>query len=145
MNERVVIMIHVFCNKRGSGKTKALIGKANQIALESKGDVVYIDDDSRHIFDLHRKIRFISTEDYNLKDSNCFYGFLCGILSEDYDIDTIFIDGLFNIVNGDMKDAAHLFFDMEKLAKKVNVNFYININHEESEVPEFIKEYLAIA
>jgi DNA polymerase III delta prime subunit len=40
-------MIHVFCNKRGSGKTKALINLANEKVLESKGHVVYINDDKR--------------------------------------------------------------------------------------------------
>ena len=41
-------MIHVFCGKRGSGKTKALINMANDSIQEAKGDVVYIDDDKRH-------------------------------------------------------------------------------------------------
>jgi DNA polymerase III delta prime subunit len=136
-------MIHVFCNKRGSGKTKALINMANEKILQTKGDVVYIDDDNRHLFDLDRRIRFISTKEYNLKDYNCFYGFLCGIISEDYDVDTIYIDGLFNIVQGNISDAAHLFFDLEKISKEYNIEFYINVNHEENEVPEFIKKYVA--
>ncbi|MCM8711853.1 hypothetical protein M2651_12610 [Clostridium sp. SYSU_GA19001] len=136
-------MIHVFCNKRGSGKTKALINLANDRALESKGHVVYIDDDKRHLFDLNRNVRLIAAKDYCLKDYNCFYGFLCGIISEDYDIDTIFIDGLSNIVQGNIRDAAHLFFDLEKISQENNVEFYININSEEAEMPEFIKKYVA--
>lgn len=135
-------MIQVFCNKRGSGKTKALINMANEKALANKGHIVYVDDDKRPIFDLSRKIRFISTCDFCVDDYNSFYGFLCGILSEDYDIDTIFIDGLFNIVKGKLQDAAHLFFSLEKLEKQYNVNFYININEDES-IPEFIKKYVA--
>lgn len=136
-------MIHVFCNKRGSGKTKALINLANDKILNTKGHVVYIDDDKRHLFDLDRSIRFIATNEYSLKDYNCLYGFLCGIISEDYDVDTICIDGLFNIVQGNIKDAAHLFFDLERLSSEYNVEFYININHEEQEVPEYIKKYVA--
>lgn len=136
-------MIHVFCDKRGSGKTKALINMANDAILESKGNVVYIDDDKRHIYDLDRRIRFISTEEFTVKDDKCFYGFLCGIISEDYDIETIFIDGLFNIVQSDISHAAHLFSDFEKLSQKFNVEFFININSEDKEVPEFIKKYVA--
>ncbi|MCM0646812.1 hypothetical protein NBE98_00310 [Clostridium swellfunianum] len=136
-------MIQVFCNKRGSGKTKALISMANEKVANTKGHVVYIDDDRRHLFDLDRNIRFIATDAYKLKDYNCLYGFLCGIISEDYDVDTIFIDGLFNIVRGDIKDAAHLFFDLEKLSQENNIEFYISVNHEDIEVPEFIKKYVA--
>lgn len=135
-------MIQVFCNKRGSGKTKALINMANEKVNSSRGNVVYIDDDKRPIFELDRKIRFISTVELGVNDYNSFYGFLCGILSEDYDIDTIFIDGLFNIVNGKLQDAAHLFFSLEKLEKQFNISFYINVNEEEA-LPEFIKKYVA--
>lgn len=136
-------MIQVFCNKRGSGKTKALIDLANVKAVESKGDVVYIDDDSRPLLQLDRKIRFITTDEFNLKDYESFYGFLCGVISEDYDIDNIFIDGLFNIVNGEISDAAHLFSMLEKLCQKYNLNIFMNVNNEKSDIPEFMKKYVA--
>lgn len=135
-------MIHVFCNKRGSGKTKALINLANEKVLTNKGHIVYIDDDRRPLLELDRRIRFIATNEFYLKNQESFYGFLCGILSEDYDIDTIFIDGLFNIVEGNLHDAAHLFCLLEKLMKNSNVDIYININGDK-EMPDFIKKYVA--
>jgi hypothetical protein len=136
-------MIQVFCDRRGAGKTKALINMANSKVINSKGNVVYIDDDNRPILELDRRIRFVSTDDYDLKDYNSFYGFLCGMLSEDYDIETIYIDGLFNIVSGNVSDAAHLFLSLERLSQKFGIEFYININHENKELPEFIKKYVA--
>lgn len=136
-------MLHVFCDRKGSGKTKALIGYANEEVSSSKGNVVYIDDDNRPLFHLDRRIRFVSTDQYELKDCTDFYGFLCGILSQDYDIGTIFIDGLFNIVDGTLDDAAHLFSKVEKLSQKHNVNFYLNINFEKDIIPEDIKKYVA--
>lgn len=135
-------MIHVFCNKRGSGKTKALISLANEKILESKGNIVYIDDDRIPLLQLDRRIRFIATCDFNLKKQESFYGFLCGILSEDYDIDTIFIDGLFNIVEENLQNAAHFFYLIEKLSSENNVEFYININAD-NEMPDFIMKYVA--
>lgn len=135
-------MIHVFCNKRGSGKTKALISLANEKVLTNKGHIVYIDDDRRPLLELDRRIRFIATNEFYLKNQESFYGFLCGILSEDYDIDTIFIDGLFNIVEGNLHDAAHLFCLLEKLMENSNVDIYININGDK-EMPDFIKKYVA--
>ncbi|AKA71647.1 MULTISPECIES: hypothetical protein [Clostridium] len=135
-------MIHVFCNKRGSGKTKALINLANEKVLTNKGHIVYIDDDRRPLLELDRRIRFIATNEFYLKNQESFYGFLCGILSEDYDIDTIFIDGLFNIVEGNLHDAAHLFYLLEKLMESNDVDIYININGDK-EMPDFIKKYVA--
>lgn len=136
-------MIHVFCNKRGSGKTKKLINLANEKASIGRGHIVYIDDDKRPISQLDRAIRFIVTSDFNLKKQESFYGFLCGILSEDYDIDTIFIDGLFNIIEGNLQDAAHLFYAIEKLSEEYRVSFYISINEEDESIPEFIMKYVA--
>lgn len=135
-------MIHVFCNKRGSGKTKALINLANEKVLTNKGHIVYIDDDRRPLLELDRRIRFIATNEFYLKNQESFYGFLCGILSEDYDIDTIFIDGLFNIVEGNLHDAAHLFYLLDKLMESNDVDIYININGDK-EMPDFIKKYVA--
>ncbi len=140
-------MINVFCNKRGSGKTKALIQLANEKVHEAKGHLVYIDDDRRPMYDLDRRIRFISTEDFELKDYHGFYGFLCGILSENYDVDTIFIDGLNNIVSCSLEDMAHLFFKLEKITKEHSVNLYVNMNCDSvgEEIPDFIKKYLCAA
>ena len=136
-------MIQVFCGKRGSGKSKALINMANNRVLESKGDVVFIDDDNRPMLQLDRRIRFVATDEFGIKDYNSFYGFVCGMLSSDYDIETIYIDGLFNIVSGSITDAAHLFLSLERLSKNYNLNIFINVNHEDAEVPEFIKKYVA--
>lgn len=137
-------MIQVFCNKRGSGKTKKLIELANSQCDLINGNIVYIDDDSRPMYSLKRKIRFITTEDFQLKDFESFYGYLCGILSGDYDIEQIYIDGLSNIIAGDLPDAAHLFFKLDYLSEQFNVDFFININEESfDEMPEFIKKYVA--
>ncbi|WML36123.1 hypothetical protein [Clostridium sp. OS1-26] len=135
-------MIYVFCNKRGSGKTKALISLANEKLEVGKGNIVYVNDDKRPMFQLNRGIRFISTEGFNLKKQESFYGFLCGIISEDYDIETIFIDGLFNIIEENLQNAAQLFCLMEKLSVESGVDFYINVNGD-NEMPEFIKKYVA--
>ncbi|EDS78481.1 conserved hypothetical protein [Clostridium botulinum C str. Eklund] len=136
-------MLHIFCDGKGTGKTKSLIESANKMAINSKGNVVYIDDDNRPIFQLDNKIRFISTEEYDLKDSNHFYGFLCGILSQDYDVSVVYVDGLFNIIEGRIDNTAHLFSKIEKLSHKYDVDFYFNINIERHKVPEFIKKYVA--
>ena len=136
-------MIQVFFNNRGSGKTKDLINLANEEAHSCKGNVVYIDDDERPLLELDRKIRFITTKKFMLSDYNSFYGFLCGILSEDYDIDTICIDGLSNIIPMNIEDAAHLFYGLENLTKNRKVQLYININSENKPAPEFIKRYVA--
>jgi hypothetical protein len=136
-------MIHVFCGRKGSGKTKALIQLANEKVDATKGNIVYIDNDTKATLELNRKMRLVSTDEFNLKSNNDFYGFLCGMLSRDYDIDTIFVDGVFNIVEDKLEHTAQLFSKMESLAKKYNVEFYVNVGCECINPPEFLKNYIA--
>ena len=136
-------MIHVFCGRKGSGKTKDLIKLANEKVDEVKGNIVYIDDDTKAVLELNRKMRFVATNEFNLKSHSDFYGFLCGMLSRDYDIDTIFVDGVFNIVDDKLEHMAQLFSKMDALAKKYNVEFFVNVGCECLNPPEFLKNYIA--
>ncbi|WP_050606526.1 hypothetical protein [Clostridium niameyense] len=135
-------MIQVFCKQRGFGKTKELINKANDESSVNKGHIVYIDDDNRPMFALDTDIRFINTSEFKVNNCKSFYGFLCGIISEDYDIESIYIDGLFNIITEGICDAAHLFYALETISENHNIDFYININHEE-DLPKFLEKYVA--
>ncbi|MBK5239684.1 MAG: ATP-binding protein [Clostridium sp.] len=136
-------MIHVFCGRKGSGKTKALIKLANEKVDEVKGNTVYIDDDTKALLQLSSKMRFVATNDFNLKSNNDFYGFLCGMLSKDYDIDTIFVDGVFNIIDDKLEHMAQLFSKIDSLAKKYSVDFFVNVSCESTNPPEFLKDYIA--
>ena len=137
-------MIQVFCARRGSGKTKRLIELANHQQLDAKGDSGYIDDDSRLMLKLSSSIRFIDTMEFGVKDCSDFYGMLCGIISSNYDIENIYIDGLVNIVKCPMKEAVKLIKRIANLTDKFGINVYININISDTEeVPEGIKQYVA--
>lgn len=137
-------MIQVFCARRGSGKTKKLIELANKRLVNAKGESVYIDDDTRPMLLLGRGIRFVSTEEFGVNDCNSFYGLLCGLIAENYDIENIYIDGLSNIVNCGIKDSSRIFSKITELCERFSLNMFININCEEAEeIPDIIKEYVA--
>lgn len=136
-------MIRVFCNKRGSGKTKNLIDLANEQIDRTKGASVYIDDSLKHMRQIDRRIRFISTKDFNIGGEQNFYGLLCGILSENYDIENIYIDNVLDSAIRKTEEFERCFRKISDLADKFSLNIYININYEEKEIPVFIREYVA--
>lgn len=111
-------MIKLLVGEAGSGKSKIMISMANESLDDKKGEVVYIEASSKHMHQLHRDIRFISTEDFNLSTANSLYGFLCGILSENYDIQKIFIDGLDKIVRPMKEDIVEFFSELERVSEK---------------------------
>jgi len=136
-------MIQFLAGVKGVGKTKKLIGMANESVKTTDGHIVFIDDDKRHIYDLHYDIRFVNTAGYPLKDCGVFTGFICGVLSQNSDIKEIYIDGLTNVVERvDLESLDALADSLEILSKENHVDFIISINWEADNLPEKIKTFL---
>ena len=139
-------MIKVMYGKKGIGKTKVLVDTANNFAANSTGDVVFIDYSKQLMYDLKHKIRFIDSSEFPVKTYQEFLGFICGIISEDFDIKFIFIDGLNYIVKDDLSDESSLkvFFEkLRKLSAQYEIEFYISMNGEVDSMPQCIKEFVA--
>jgi hypothetical protein len=134
-------MIKVFYGKKGTGKTKQMLESANAIVKESNGAVVYIDDSNELLMKLSHKIRFINILDYPVFGSDAFLGFICGVASQNYDIETIFIDGLTYIVHQDAESLKKFFDGIAKISEEHNADFYISINGDEETMPSFIRQY----
>lgn len=131
-------MIQVIMGKKGSGKTKRLIDQANDALKVEHGSVVFIDDDTRYMYDLRHEIRFVDASDYKIASADMFYGFVSGMLSMNFDISVIFVDAFVKMVNADMKTMEPFFARLEELSKARNVNFVISISGDPAELPEFI-------
>ncbi len=136
-------MIQVFCARRGAGKTKRLIELANEHSNKAKGDSVYIDDDARRMMQLRGRIRFINTNELGVIDCDSFYGLLCGVISQNYDVENIYIDALSSIVNS-ISESTSLFRKLKEFSQRYNLNLYINLNCEcTDELPDCIREHVA--
>lgn len=135
-------MIQIVAGETGKGKTKTLIQMANNVSKTSRGHVVYIDNNKKHIFDLHHNIRFIEASEFPLESFNEFFGFLCGILSEDFDIEHIFIDGLLKVAHIDEETGALLINKIKELSDKFNIRFIISLSCKEEVLPVNLHQYL---
>ena len=137
-------MIQIIFGKRGSGKTKRIIDMANASVGEQKGSVLFIDDDSRYMYDLKHQIRFIDASEYGIKGETPFTGFLNGILASNFDVSLIFIDAFLHLVDTAKPDISKLegFFKMlEELSARSNANFVISLSEDPTLVPECIRKY----
>jgi len=135
-------MIQILAGEKGEGKTKRILAMANEAAKTANGHVVFIDDDSRHMYDLHYNIRFVKTN-HTMDDQKTFSGFICGILSQDRDIEKIFIDGLHNIIKNLTTDGiAGFVSEIEEISKENNVDFTFIISGKADALPENAKKYV---
>lgn len=138
-----ITMIQILAGEKGEGKTKRMLEMANQAGKDAKGHVVFIDDDNRHMYDLDYSIRFVDTADFVMHDQKVFFGFICGILSQDGDIEKIFIDGINNIVKGMQDEDLTAFIkETEKLSERNNVDFIIIVSTKTDALPEEIKKHV---
>lgn len=133
-------MIKVIYGEKGMGKTKILIDTANKLSTEGSGDVVFIDDSTQLMYDLKHEIRFVNMTDFPVMDTSGFFGFLCGVLSQDYDIEGIFIDGLNYIVKKKAGELEDFFEKLGIVEKKTGIKFFITINGNNDDIPAFLKE-----
>lgn len=137
-------MIKVIYGEKGTGKTRTLVDKANEMIKDNYGNIVFIEDSKQSMYDLARDIRFINIREFPIYKEESLIGFICGIIAQNYDTKSIFIDGLTYILKKDLKNLETFFSELEKIASKYEVEFNISINGSRDEIPEFLKEYTLI-
>ena len=136
-------MIKIIMGPKGSGKTKSFIDKVNVAIKEEKGNVVFIAKGNRHLFDLNSSIRLVDTADFDMGCYSVFYGFVCGIISRDFDITHIFIDSVTKIANDDYEKLDKFLNKLEVLSEKFNISFTLTISAPISDATETVKKFLA--
>ncbi len=135
-------MIQVISGDTGEGKTKELIEAANAKLKETSGNIVYIDADNTHMYDLKHEIRYINISEFPIDNYHEFYGFMCGILSEDNDIDYIFVDGLLRMAHlNKIDNSDELINKLKIITNKFGVRLIAGINCKQSTLPHFLQEF----
>jgi len=133
-------MIQILAGEKGEGKTKRLLDMANEAAKVADGHIVFIDNDKRHIYELNRSIRFVETAGFVMKSQGVLYGFILGILSQDSDIQKIYIDGLGNIVESfNDEELVALVDSLEKTSKEYSVDFTMILSRKKGVLPEKVQ------
>ena len=136
-------MVQILAGEKGEGKTKILIDLANESVSTSDGDVIYIDDDKRHIYDLNHKIRFVEVSEFPLANYRELIGFIYGIFSQNSDITKVFVDGIFkNDQSLGNEDMIKLVARLDSVSKAYNVDFVLAGNVDPAELPKEVEQYI---
>ncbi len=133
-------MIRYILGAKGAGKTKWLIDHANEDHEGGNGNIAFVEVDDDHIFSLDYNVRLINATEYNLTTLDEFYGFLCGMFAMDYDLQKIYFDGMYKVVDLSIDDLIDLAKRLEALGME-NREIYINVNYVEADFPAELKEY----
>lgn len=132
-------MVILIAGTKGKGKTKHLLNKVNSEVKEANGNIVFLDDSMQHMHELNNKVRLINMHDYPISNADEFLGFLCGIISQDNDLEQMYLDHFLNISKLNDEDIAKTIEKIVKMSVKFRIDFIISISKAEADLPESIR------
>ena len=138
-------MVQLIVGKKGKGKTKQLLDKVNSEIKEISGNIVYLDKSTKHMYELNNKVRLIDVSQFMIEKSDEFIGFVCGILSQDHDLQQMYFDSFLKIACLEGKDISDTVEKLEKISKMFEVDFVLSVSMDESELPAGMKEKVIIS
>ena len=138
-------MVQLIVGKKGKGKTKCLLNKVNTEVKNILGNVVFLDRNTKHMFELNNKVRLIVVPEFMIENSDEFLGFVSGVISQDHDLQQMYFDGFLSIACLEGKDITSTIEKLERLGEKFNVDFVLSVSMDESELPEAVKSKVLTA
>ncbi|SFH60809.1 hypothetical protein SAMN04487830_10312 [Pseudobutyrivibrio sp. OR37] len=139
-------MVEIISGEKGKGKTKYLLDKVNSDIKNVDGAVVYIDKNTKHMYELDSKIRLINMGDYPIETSNEFLGFLSGVLSQNADIQEVFLDSFLTVSNiNDNSALAEAIDKLDEICSMFSVKFVLSVSKNEKDLPENAKEKIIVS
>ena len=137
-------MVELIVGKEGKGKTKQLLEKVNSEIKTASGNIVFLDRNDKHMFELNNKVRLVYVAEYEFTNSSEFLGFVCGILSQDHDIEQMYIDAILKVAKTDKSELTAVVKRLATIGEKFNVKFTASVTLDSSELDDEIRKYIAV-
>lgn len=138
-------MVQLIIGKKGKGKTKHLLDKVNSEVQNVSGNIVYLDKSTKHMYELNNKIRLIDVPSYMISNPDEFVGFICGIISQDHDLQQMYFDSFLKIACKEDGDVEPIIQKLDTISTNFGVNFILSISLDEDELPASLKEKIIIS
>ena len=125
-------MVRLIVGQRGKGKTTSILAHVNEQIKKADGNIVYLDKSSKHMY---------------ISNSEQFVGFVCGIISQDNDLEQMYFDNFLKIarLGEEADDLLTTINELEGISTKFNVDFYISISANKDDLAEELQEKVLIA
>ena len=136
-------MVELIVGNKGKGKTKHLLDKVNAQVLSASGSIVYLDKSTKHMYEVNNKVRLIDVSAYEISSSDEFVGFLKGIISQDHDLQQMYLDSFLTIAQ--VQDIADVVAKIEKISESAQVDFGLSIGENEEDLPAELKSKIIVS
>ena len=139
-------MVEIIAGEKGKGKTKYLLDKVNDSVKSASGNIVYLDKSQKHMYELNNKVRLINVMDYPITNCDEFIGFICGIVSQDNDLEEMYLDSFLTIASVDSESEITTAIEkLDVISEKYKVKFIISVSKNIDDLPECAKAKVVIS
>ena len=138
-------MVEIIAGEKGKGKTKYLLDKVNESVKSASGNIVYLDKSQKHMYELNNKVRLINVTDFPVSNCDEFLGFICGIVSQDHDLQEMYLDSFLTIANIEDGQLNHAIEKLDIISEKYNVKFVLSVSRNEADLPECAKAKIIVS
>ncbi|MBR6238473.1 MAG: twitching motility protein PilT [Lachnospiraceae bacterium] len=138
-------MIQLIVGSEGKGKTKHLLDKVNEEIKVASGNIVFLDRSTKHMFELNNRVRLVNVSEYDFENKSEFIGFIYGIISQDHDIEKMYIDGIMKIAKLDKAGFEEIVGKLKEVSEKFGLDIIISASIDSSEVSDSLKDMILIA
>lgn len=135
-------MIQVIFGEKGAGKTKVILDMANERAEQAKGTIAFVAEDNQYMFGLKRDIRFVDASSFHIDGPKMFYGFLCGMAAQDFDLECIYVDGFLKIVRHPLDTLESMFRELDGFSARSGIQIVLSISGDANAIPDYLKPYI---
>lgn len=135
-------MVKLLIGHKGSGKTKKMVDMANSSLDKVDGSIVFINKNHRLMYDLKYRIRVVCMEDFqHVTNIDEYIGFLYGIISQDHDIEIIFIDSILKHADVKLEDLDEFLSRLSAISEKYGPDFVVSISEDMESMGSYINQY----
>ena len=139
-------MVELIVGKKGKGKTKVLLDRVNGAIKDANGSIVYLDKSTKHMYELNNKIRLIDVSAYPIKNADEFEGFVCGIISQDHDLEQIYLDSFLTTAKlTEKEEISEALAHLTEVGEQFNVKFVVSMSLDKEDVPEDFQDKISVA
>ena len=138
-------MVQLIVGNKGKGKTKHLLDKVNARVKDISGNVAYVDKNTKHMYELNNRVRLINISEYMIESKDEFIGFICGIISQDHDLQEMYFDSLMQISHISPEDVPSVIEKLDRISDGFGVDFVVNVGENESELPETLHSKIIVS
>ena len=139
------VMIQIISGVKGKGKTKYLLQKVNDAVKTANGNIVYLDKNNKHMYELSNRVRLINVRDYPVDNYDSFIGFICGMISQDHDLEAVYFDSFLSISSVTEDYLGYVLTKLDNISQAYNVDFILSISVDAANLPAQYQDNVIIS